>query len=335
MEDNRKSESNKLRFRKTCDDRFRYLVAMVALSALLSVASGCQRLQVGNRHGNGNGLSKLADKLTASNDRDWKPDLAVLPWAEASGNLITVRNIRNTQYANADHYLVKHYDRTFDVSTIEKADYIVCPFNSAAALAHTMISFGLNDGTHICVSAEVRKEKTEDYSAVQGLGRKFELMYVVADERDLIGARTKHRATDVYVYPTVATPAQAQALFVDVMERVNQLALKPEFYNTLTNNCTTNIKSHVNRLAGNRIKYDWRVLLPSYSAKYAYDLGLLDNSIPFEDLQSLSLVNDLSNEHLETTDYSTRIRGRRPLISRLAERNGVGETSSSSEVQLR
>lgn len=335
MDDNRQSENSKLPSWRVCAYRFKYAILLFAVSALLSMASGCQRLQIGNRQGNGSGLSKLARKLTASNDRDWRPDLAVLPWAEANGNLITVRNIRNTQYANADHYMVNHYDRTFDVRAIEKADYIVCPFNSAAALAHTMISFGLNDGTHICVSAEVRKEKTEDYSAVQGLGRKFELMYVVADEKDLIGSRTKHRDINVYVYPTVATPEQSQALFVDVMERVNQLARKPEFYNTLTNNCTTNIKSHVNRLAGNKIKYDWRVLLPSYSAKYAYDLGLLDNSIPFEDLQSLSLVNDLSNEHLETADYSTRIRGRRSLISRLAERNGTGETVSSPDVRLR
>jgi len=238
----------------------------------------------------------------------------------------------DTQYANADHYLVKHYNRTFDLSAIEKADYIVCPFNSASALAHTMISFGLSDGSHICVSAEVRKERSEDYSPVLGLGRKFELMYVVADEKDLIGARTKHRDTAVYVYPTVATPVQAQALFIDVMERANQLALQPEFYNTLTNNCTTNIKQHVNRLAPNRIKYDWRVLLPSYSAKYAYDLGLLDNSIPFEDLQSLALVNDLSNKHLETANYSNHIRARRSIISRLAERNGVSE---STDVKIR
>ena len=322
MDDNRKSENTIAR-----KLGFYLLICAVAVCT----TSGCQRLQVGNPKG----LSTLAGKLTPSNDRDWRPDLAVLPWAEANGNLITVRNIRNSQYANADHYLVKHYDRTFDLTAIQSADYVVCPFNTAAALAHTMISFGLNDGTHICVSAEVRKERSEEYSAVLGLGRKFELMYVVADEKDLIGSRTKHRDTAVYVYPTVATPLQAQALFVDVMERVNQLALKPEFYNTLTNNCTTNIKQHVNRLAGHRIKYDWRVLLPSYSAKYAYDLGLLDNSIPFEDLQSLALVNDLSNRHLETADYSNRIRGRRPMIRRLAERNGPSQTTSGTNTQFR
>lgn len=322
MDDNRQ-------FQSTITGKLGFFLLIYAVA--VCTTSGCQRLQTGN----GLGLSSLTHKLTASNDRDWKPDLAVLPWAEATGNLITVRNIRNTQYVNADHYLVKHYDRTFDLSAIQSADYVVCPFNNAAALAHTMISFGLSDGTQICVSGEVRKEKTEDYSAVLGLGRKFELMYVVADEKDLIGSRTKHRDTDVYVYPTVATPVQAQALFIDVMERVNQLALKPEFYNTLTNNCTTNLKQHVNRLSSNRIKYDWRVLLPSYSAKYAYDLGLLDNSIPFEDLQSLVLVNDLSNQHLETADYSARIRSRHPMISRLAERNGPSQTTGQPNTSFR
>ena len=292
---------------------------------------GCQPIQSSH----GAGIGALVNKLSPSNDRDWKPNMAVLPWAESNGSLITVRNVRNSQYTSADHYLVDHYDRTFDLSSIETADYIVCPFNGADALAHTMISFGLSDDSHIVVSAEVRKEKGEKYSAVLGLGRKFELMYVVADEKDVIGARTKHRDTDVYVFPTVATPYQAQALFVDVMERVNQLAVKPEFYNTVTNNCTTNLQNHVNRLANNKVKYNWKVLLPSHSARYAYDLGLMDNSISFEDLQALSWVNDLSNAHIESADYSDKIRQRRPQIRRLAERNTTGQTSSVSNLRLR
>ena len=300
--------------------------AVVGFALLLTVLSGCRTAI--NRSG-GVGLSAITNKLTPSNDRDWRPDLAILPWAEANGSQITVRNIRNSQYANETDYIVRHYDRTFDLSQIKSADYVVSPFSGDSALAHTLMSFGLDDGSHIGVSVEVRKERHEDYSAVLGLGRKFELMYVVADEKDLIGARTKHRGFDVYVYPTVATPAQAQALFVDVMDRANKLAVQPEFYNTLTNNCTTNIHQHANRLAGGRIKYDWRVLLPSYSAKYAYDHQLLDNSIPFEDLRALALVNDLSNEHFEAADFSAKIRGRQALIERTAQRNMAAQTPTT------
>jgi hypothetical protein len=292
---------------------------IILLGVVFSVlAGGCQSVKVPD----GNSLNQLVDKLRPSNDRDWKPEMATLPYVQASGNgsTMTIKNIRNSKYVTADQYIVQHYDRSIELTDIESADYIVAPFNGAAALAHTMLSFGLIDGSFIVVSVEVRKERDEDYSAVLGLGRKFELMYVVGDEKDLIRIRTGHKDTAVYVYPTVAKPAHAQALFVDIMARVNKLAVEPEFYNTLTNNCTTNIKSHVNRIAGNRLRYDWRVLLPAHSAKYAYDLGLLDQSVPFEDLQSLALVNDLADKYYDAPDFSKRIRGRRATIKRLAER---------------
>lgn len=286
---------------------------------LIVVLCGCQSATTPGEQS----LARLVGKLSPSNDRQWVPEMATLPYVIASPGkpMLTIKNIRNSKYVTADDYVVQHYDRTIALTDIQSADYIVAPFNGAAALAHTMLSFGLIDGSFIVVSVEVRKELHEKYSAVLGLGRKFELMYVVGDEKDLIRVRTGHKDTAVYVYPTVATPAHAQALFVDIMTRVNKLAVEPEFYNTLTNNCTTNLKSHVNRIAGNRLKYDWRVLLPAHSAKYAYDLGLLDNSIPFEDLQSLALVNDLADRYYNAPDFSEKIRGRRPIIGRMAQRN--------------
>ena len=274
----------------------------------------------------GPSLSQFVGKFKASNDRQWVPEMATLPYVIASPGspAMTIKNIRNSKYVTAEEFIVQYYDRTIDISDIQSADYIVAPFNGAEALAHTMISFGLRDGSFIVVSVEVRKEQGEDYSVVQGLGRKFELMYILGDEKDLIRIRTGHKDTAVYVYPTVATPVHAQALFVDIMSRVNKLASQPEFYNTLTNNCTTNLKKHVNRVASGRLRYDWRVLLPAHSGQYAYDLGLLDNSIPFEDLQSLALVNDLADRYYDAPDFSSKIRGRRQIIKRLAERTTAG-----------
>lgn len=305
--------------------------AIAAAGGCSLLTPGCQSAQK-PRQPNSVSLATLTSKLKPSNDRDWKPDLAVLPFAEANpggdGNQITLRNIRRNQYANADHYVVRHYDRVIDLRQIVSVDYIVCPFSGTSPLAHTMLSFGLDDGTYLCVSVEVRKERDEEYSAVLGVARKFEIMYVLADEQDLIGSRTKHRDIAVYLYPTVATPDVARALFVDIMDRANKLAVSPEFYNSLTNNCTTSIQQHVNKMANNRVLYDWRVLLPSHSARYAYDLGLLDRSIPFDDLRSLSLVNDLSNQHFDDADYSQKIRSRRGLIKRLADRNSVASPTA-------
>ena len=118
------------------------------------------------------------------------------------------------------------------------------------------MSFGLADGSYLSVSIEVRKEKDEDYNVLLGTMRQFEMIYVVADERDLIRLRTRHRDSDVFVYPTVATPEQAQTLFVDVMKKVNELTVEPEFYNTVLNNCTTKLAGHVNVVANDKILWN-------------------------------------------------------------------------------
>ena len=133
------------------------------------------------------------------------------------------------------------------------------------------------------VSVEIRKERGEAFNPMKGLLRQYELMYVVADERELILRRVLFDLCDVYVYRTPAKPEQARALFCDVMRRVNKLADRPEFYDTLTNNCTTNIRNHINRLEPDEVPYDYRVLLPGYSDRLAYDLGLLATDRSFEE----------------------------------------------------
>ncbi len=245
--------------------------------------------------------------------------MSKLAWAEVEGDRFTIRNIRNNQYVTASEFVPAYYDRQIRISQIQSVDYVVVPFPDHPSLAHTMVSFGVDDGSYITVSAEVRKELGEEYSVVKGLGREYELMYVVGDERDLVRLRASHRADDVYVYPTVATAAQSQALFASMMARTNQLAAKPEFYNTLTNNCTTNIRRHINELVPNRIANTWQVILPGHSDRYAYNLGLLDQRIPFEDLKVASHVNQLADEYYSSPNYSSRIRMGRAAIDRIAQ----------------
>ena len=122
------------------------------------------------------------------------------------------------------------------------------------------------------------------------------------------------------MYPTVATPDKARQLFIDVMQRVNQLAAKPEFYHTILNNCTTSIVEHVNAISPNRVPYNYSVLLPGLSARYAYDLGLLDQSVPFAQLKQQCNVTELSEKYYDDPDYSLRIRNRVPE-SQLAVEN--------------
>ena len=142
-----------------------------------------------------------------SNLRDWSPDQAVLPYAETSGDLVHVHNIRNCRYFSADSFVVQYYDKTYDLRTLETVDFIVVPFPNLPRLAHTMLSFGFDGDEHVAVSVEIRREKGETYQFLRGIMDKYELMYVVGDERDLVKLRTNYRGDDVYLYRAGDPPA--------------------------------------------------------------------------------------------------------------------------------
>jgi hypothetical protein len=250
----------------------------------------------------------LFKAIAPSNQRDWRPEQAKVATAAFRGNEVTIHNIRRASYRSVDDCDVKYYDKTFDLGKLTSVDFIMVPFNETPSLAHTMISFGFEGRDYVGVSVETRKERGQTYGALLGFLRQYQLIYVIADEQDLILRRVLFDQSDVYLYPTRATPAQARALWVDVMRRVNKLARQPEFYNTLTNNCTTNIRNHINHLVPNEVPYDYRVLLPGDSDKLAYDLGLLQTDTSFEQTRLRARVNYLAYVHRDDPDFSVKIR---------------------------
>ena len=244
-----------------------------------------------------------------SNDRDWVPEHRLLAHADFAGEQVHIHNVRNAEFFSYRDCLVDYYDKTYDLAQLKTVDFVMIPFNDARYLAHTMLSFGFENGDYVGVSVEVRLEKGESYDAAIGLFNQFELIYVVADERDLIRVRTEYRDVDVLIYPTRATPEQARRLFVDILKRVNKLKDEPEYYDTLANNCTTNIVRHINTLAPESVPHDFRVLLPGYADNLAYDLGLIDNRVPFAEARRLARVNDLALRYRDDPHFSQRIRG--------------------------
>lgn len=257
-------------------------------------------------------LASLApNQRGPSNDRDWIPEHRELAYAEIEGDKVHVHNVRNCEFYSYRDCLVDYYDKTYDLAKIETVDFIMIPFNENRAIAHTLLSFGFAGGEYVGVSVEVRLEQGESYDPAIGLLHQFELIYVVADERDLIRVRTEHRDVDVLVYRTTATPEQARRLFVDVMQRVNQLRDQPEFYDTMSNNCTTNIVRHINALAPGRVPFDYRVLFPGFADSLAYELGLIDNSLPFSEARRRARINDLALRYKGDPHFSQRIRGER------------------------
>ena len=249
------------------------------------------------------------------------------------GDEIAIDKIRNNTYVSELDFIVSYYEKKFKLEQIRSVDFIVVPFASAPMLAHTMLSFGLDDGTQMVISVEIRTEKGEKYSPILGIANQYEVTYVVADEKDVIRLRTRHRDADVYIYPTMATPKQAQTLFVDMMSRANKLADQPEFYDTIRNNCTTNLVGHVNQIKNNQVPYAWQVLFPGHSDRYAYDLGLLDRSVPFEQLKQRCHVNELAEKYYDADDFSQRIRSRSHAGQ--SRRQGVETNSPPSELPSR
>jgi len=248
--------------------------------------------------------------ITPSNDRTWQEDVALLPYATQQDNLITVHNIRNFQYRTELDYTPAYYDKTFDLDKLEGVD-VISVYWMGPAVAHVFLSFSFAGDEHLAVSIETRKEKGESYSTIKGFFRQYELYYVVADERDVIGLRTNYRfepVEDVYVYPMSGTIEDARQLFLTYIEKINGLKETPEFYNTLTTNCTTTIwlNAQVNI---NSIPMSWKILVSGYVPEYLYENGRLHTGgLTFPQLRESVHVNERALEAGIVDDFSERIR---------------------------
>jgi len=241
-------------------------------------------------------------------DRAWSPDMAVLPAAEIRGDTVRVRGVRNAEYRTTEDYTVRWEDRTVRLDRLESVWFLVEPFSDVRGPAHTMVSFGFTDGQYLAISVELRRERGEHFNPLLGMLRRYELAYVVGDERDLVRLRTNFRRDDVYLYPVRATAEQRRTMLLDMLARANGLRTRPEFYNTVTNNCTTNIARHVNAIAPGKVPLGWQMVLPAYTDELAHELGLLDTDLPLAEARARHHINARALQWGDSPDFSRRIR---------------------------
>lgn len=252
----------------------------------------------------------LSISTTPSNEREWNSDQAILPYAEFKGNTVTVHNIRNFAYTSTTNYTPHYYDKEFNLGDIQRVWYVVEPFSGFPGSAHTFLSFEFEGDQFIVISVEIRKEKGESFSAIKGLLNRYELMYVVADERDVIKLRSNYRKDMVYLYPGKASPEKVRELFVSMLKRTNALREQPEFYNAIFNTCTTNIVHHINSIAPGRVPlFSLQVFLPKNSDRLAYTLGLIETDLSFEQARERYLINTRAQKYADDPNFSVRIRG--------------------------
>ena len=244
-----------------------------------------------------------------SNNRGWAPEHAVLAHADIRSDSVWIHNVRNFSYATDAAFTPRYEERAYDLSKLESVWFIVTPFSRKwRGPAHTFVSFGFADSQFVSISVEARREPGEQYAVLTGLFRRFELIYVVGDERDLIGSRTAFADYDVYLYPVHAPRDKIRQLFVEMLERTNGLRTSPEFYNTVTNNCTSNVVAHVNSVAPGKVPHGLKTILPGYSDEVAYSLGLIDTSITLADARRRFRVNERAKRYAGRGDFSIRIR---------------------------
>lgn len=239
----------------------------------------------------------------------WAADLAHSPAMTWNGSEVTIDGIRDCRYRTPEDFDVRYRVETVDVDTLRTLDFVVERFAALDGLAHTLLTFGFEDGRHIAISVEIRREEGESFHPIAGLFREFELTYVIGTEEDLIGLRTNARpASRVWLYPIRTTRERMRSLFVQMLRRADHLGRAPEFYNTLTNTCTTNLVDHVVQLVPGRIGWDWRLVLPGYAAGLAHDLGLIDTDLPLEAAEARFRIDERAREAPLGVDFSRRIR---------------------------
>ena len=252
--------------------------------------------------------------ISPSHNRPWRPEVAVMPRAFIDGDRVRITGVRNFDYRSRDDFTVRYEDRDVLLSHLTGIDFYVS-YWSEGLVGHTFLSFIFDNAPPLSISIETRPEVGEGFAPVASLFKQFELIYVVGEERDLVGVRTNHRRETVYLYHLNSSADSARRLLLIYLGRINELADRPEFYHLLSNSCTINIVRYANA-AGRAGGFDIRHLLNGLVDSYLYHSGRLDTTLPFDELRRRSLINDAAQAADAGPDFSQRIRASLPTIHR-------------------
>jgi hypothetical protein len=244
-------------------------------------------------------------RIAPSNDRDFAPDVAHGVTGVLRGDTLTLQNVRNFSWTSPKVFSEVWEERRYDLATLESADFYLVYF-MGPLIAHSMVSFGFSDGRHLMFSIEIRRERHEEFSAIAGFFKRYELVFLAADERDYLFLRKTNRE-DVRLYRLKISKDAARALLLKYVREANELAIHPQFYNTLTANCTTTIFLMLRALSPS-FPLDWRVLLNGHLPAFAYEHNLVDTSIPLSELIARAAVTDRIKMGLSETAFAARLR---------------------------
>jgi uncharacterized protein DUF4105 len=257
--------------------------------------------------------------IAPSHDRNWRPEVAVMPRAFIDGDHVRLTGVRNFDYRSRNDFTVHHEEREIDLSHLTGLDFYVS-YWAEGPVAHTFVSFDFDNAAPLSISIETRPEVGRGFEPIASMFKQFELIYVVGEERDIVGVRAIHRRESVYLYHLNTSFADTRQLLMVYLERINELADRPEFYNLLTNSCTINIIRYANA-TGRQGGFDFRHLLNGLIDSYLYHSGRVDTTLPFDELRRRSLINASAEaaDSAPEPEFSRRIRVDLPTLSRPAK----------------
>lgn len=250
--------------------------------------------------------------IPPSHNRHWRPEVAVMPRAVIDGDRVRLTGVRNFDYRSRNDFTVRYEEREVSLSHLIALDFYVSYFTEGP-VGHTFVSFIFDNAPPLAISIETRPEVGEGFAPIASLFKQFELIYVVGEERDVVGVRTNHRHEPVYLYRLNTSADDARRLLMIYLTRINELADQPEFYHLLTNSCTINIVRYANAV-GRRGRFDIRHLLNGLIDSYLYHSGRIDTTLPFDELRRGSLINEAALTADGAADFSQRIRLSLPTI---------------------
>jgi hypothetical protein len=250
--------------------------------------------------------------IPPSHDRPWRAEVAVMPRAIIEGDRVRLTGVRNFEYRTRNDFTPRYEEREIQLSHLTALDFYVSYFMTGP-VGHTFLSFIFDNAPPLSISIETRPEVGEGFDPIASMFKQFELIYVVGDERDLVGVRTNQRHEAVYLYRLNTSPDDVRRLLLIYLARINELADRPEFYHLLTNSCTINIVRYANA-AGRVGRLDIRHMLNGLVDGYLYYSGRIDTTLPFEELRQRSLINDAAQAADGAPDFSRRIRASLPTM---------------------
>jgi hypothetical protein len=248
--------------------------------------------------------------IPPSHDRTWRREVAVMPRAIIDGDRVRLSGVRNFEYRSTNDFTERHEEREVLLSHLTSMDFYVS-YWKIGPVGHTFVSFNFDNAPPVCISIETRPEEGEGYNPIASLFKQFELIYVVGDERDLVKVRTHHRDEDVFLYHILTAPENVRRLFLVYLNQINSMADHPVWYNLLSNSCTINIVRYANA-AGRVGGFHWGHLLNGWIDRYLYHSGVVDTTLPFQELRERSRINEAAQAAGDAPNFSERIRAAVP-----------------------